>query len=167
MAEKRSVRELLEAFPSITPPFDHFLEWCPKLTPRFYTISSSAKVDKARVAITVSLSQTELPHGRKHIGITPCPYPCPCPCPCACLYRIARCFAQPIVSYHLPHLVLRCVAGVCSNYLIGLRPGQDSIWAFVRTSTFRLPRIMGAPLILVCTQRATYQSAVCELFVTY
>ncbi len=134
MAEKRSIRELLEAFPSINPPFDHFLEWCPKLTPRFYTISSSAKVDKSRVSVTVSLSQTDLPHGRKHIGAPPS-------------LRVKACNRLLLTQYRV--CCVLCGVGVCSNYLIGLRPGQDSVWAFVRTSTFRLPRIMGAPLILV------------------
>jgi sulfite reductase alpha subunit-like flavoprotein len=68
LSDKYSLMEVLHMFPSVTPPFDHFLELCPKLTPRFYTISSSVKVDKTRIAITVSLALTDLNNKRRHVG---------------------------------------------------------------------------------------------------
>lgn len=42
----RIVLELLNEFPSIDLPFDHFVEIMPRLKPRMYSISSSPKVKK-------------------------------------------------------------------------------------------------------------------------
>jgi NADPH-ferrihemoprotein reductase len=104
--EQWSYFELFHKFGSLQVPFDHFLDWVPKLTPRFYTISSSAKATPNTISITVSLAVTDnKPDGRKHLG-------------------------------------------VCSSYLLGVRPGKDELWAFVRSSSFRLPRT-NVPLIMV------------------
>jgi len=50
-------------------PFLDFLEFCPKLQPRFYTISSSSLVQPKQVSITVSLSTHHKQRGRVYHGI--------------------------------------------------------------------------------------------------
>jgi NADPH-ferrihemoprotein reductase len=67
--EKRSIYEVLEEFPSINIPFNAFIELVPRIQPRFYTISSSSKATPNRIAITVSLSVTQLTRGRVHKGL--------------------------------------------------------------------------------------------------
>merc|ERR550514_1868245 len=49
----RDVAELLDDFPSCSPPWSSLLELCPKLTPRYYTISSSPASDPHRAHLTV------------------------------------------------------------------------------------------------------------------
>lgn len=44
--ELRSTLEILLAFPSVSIPFDHFIEAAPRLSPRYYSISSSMKVPR-------------------------------------------------------------------------------------------------------------------------
>lgn len=56
-----SLWEVMEDFPSINIPFQDFLEICPRLQPRFYTISSSSKLTPRSVHITVSLSVLNKP----------------------------------------------------------------------------------------------------------
>jgi len=54
---------------SVHPPFEHFLEWCPKLQPRFYTISSSSKACPTSIHLTVALTVAPNPNGRIHFGV--------------------------------------------------------------------------------------------------
>jgi len=69
LEDKKSIYEVLEEFPSINIPFNAFLELVPRIQPRFYTISSSSKALPNRIAITVSLTITQLPRGRVHKGL--------------------------------------------------------------------------------------------------
>ncbi|GIE89174.1 bifunctional cytochrome P450/NADPH--P450 reductase [Actinoplanes regularis] len=55
LAKRVSVLSLLERFPAIELPFAVFLELVGTIRPRFYSISSSPKVDPAAVTITVGL----------------------------------------------------------------------------------------------------------------
>lgn len=68
-AECYSIAEILTTFTSIKIPFHHFIELCPKMQPRFYTISSSARVSGSVVHITVAVASTSLPRGRTHAGV--------------------------------------------------------------------------------------------------
>lgn len=68
-ADQKSIYDILMEYPSIQPPFVDFLEFVPKLIPRFYTIASSALVQPTRVALTVTVDTVDLPRGRKHFGI--------------------------------------------------------------------------------------------------
>jgi hypothetical protein len=61
--------EVLEQHPSVTMPFQHFLELCPRLQPRFYTISSSSKRDPLLVGITCSLAVQRKSRGRTALGV--------------------------------------------------------------------------------------------------
>jgi len=104
--DRKSLFEVLEEFDSLRIPFVDFIEFIPKLQPRFYTIASSSKKHSRCVHITVSVTRDPKPRGRTHFG-------------------------------------------VCSNYLASLRPQQDRVCVFVRTSTFRLPRNLNTPVIMV------------------
>jgi len=67
--DQKNVLEVLEEVPSVKPPFEAFLEFIPKLVPRFYTISSSHRVDPTRCSITVSVTRADKPRGRMHHGV--------------------------------------------------------------------------------------------------
>lgn len=54
-ADQKSLFEVLDQFPSVKVPLEHFLEFCPKMSPRFYTISSSSKVNPDVISLTSSL----------------------------------------------------------------------------------------------------------------
>ena len=103
----RGLTELLRDFPSAKPPLAHLLELVPKLTPRYYTISSSPAKDKLTVHMTV---------------------------------KVLR---EPMKG--APG---RTKEGVCSTQLGALPPGSNAV-VFVRESTFRLPRNVDTPVIMV------------------
>ncbi|MDA8870414.1 flavodoxin domain-containing protein, partial [Rhizobiaceae bacterium] len=52
-----SVLDLLERFPACEMPFEVFLETCPNMVPRYYSISSSPKEDPTKCSITVAVVQ--------------------------------------------------------------------------------------------------------------
>ena len=54
-AKRKSVLDILEAFPACELPFAVFLELIPLLTPRYYSISSSRAAQEDRCSITVGL----------------------------------------------------------------------------------------------------------------
>jgi NADPH-ferrihemoprotein reductase len=49
--------DLLRLCPSIEAPLEHFLSFCPKMLPRYYTISSSSSLHPNTVHLTVSVTQ--------------------------------------------------------------------------------------------------------------
>lgn len=65
----KSLLELLEELTSIKVPFADFLEWVPKLQPRFYTISSSSKTHPNHIHVTVSVAKAIKPRDRIHEGV--------------------------------------------------------------------------------------------------
>jgi len=65
----RHVTHILEDLPSCKPAIDHLLELLPRLQPRFYSISSSAKVHKDTVHVTAVVIEYETPTGRKNNGV--------------------------------------------------------------------------------------------------
>ncbi len=60
--------EFLEAFPSVTIPFGHFIEMVPRLQHRLYTISSSSKVTPKQIGVTVSRFFKNNAEDRTHLG---------------------------------------------------------------------------------------------------
>ncbi len=54
-AKKLSVLDLLERFAACDLPFAMFLQLCPNMVPRYYSISSSPKHEKGKCAITVAV----------------------------------------------------------------------------------------------------------------
>ena len=50
-----SVLDLLERFPACEVPFEVFLETCPNMVPRYYSISSSPSIDPRTCSITVAV----------------------------------------------------------------------------------------------------------------
>jgi len=65
----RHVTHILEDLPSCKPAIDHLLELLPRLQPRFYSISSSAKVHKESVHVTAVVIEYETPTGRRNNGV--------------------------------------------------------------------------------------------------
>ncbi|VDP14059.1 unnamed protein product [Onchocerca flexuosa] len=55
--ERRSIIDILRAFPSCKPPVDYILELLPRLQPRYYSISSSSKYSHDSLAITVVITK--------------------------------------------------------------------------------------------------------------
>jgi cytochrome P450/NADPH-cytochrome P450 reductase len=55
LVPRKSVLDLLEKFPSCTPPFEVFLDLLPPLRPRYYSISSSPLVTPETCSITVGV----------------------------------------------------------------------------------------------------------------
>ncbi|MEM7240886.1 MAG: cytochrome P450 [Pseudomonadota bacterium] len=62
----RSVLDLLENFPACTLPFGVFLELCPMLAPRYYSISSSSAVTPETCSITVGVVDEPAISGEGH-----------------------------------------------------------------------------------------------------
>lgn len=60
---------LLKLCPSIDIPFSHFIHICPRLQPRYYTISSSSSVHPKSVHITVAVTETIKKDGSIFKGI--------------------------------------------------------------------------------------------------
>ena len=61
---RKSVLDLLEEFPACELPFNVFLEMIPWMAPRYYSISSSPKVDPRRCTITVGVVEGPARSGR-------------------------------------------------------------------------------------------------------
>jgi len=55
--------------PSIVCPLEHFIALCPRLQPRYYTISSSSAVFPTTVHITLAVLETEKKDGKKFTGL--------------------------------------------------------------------------------------------------
>lgn len=101
----RTVLEVLNEFPSVKIPVDHFLEEMPQLQCRFYSISSSPLLHKTTIHITAVVADWTTPQGVQKKGVT------------------TRWLAETIP--------------------------QQKIKCFVRKSTFRLPRDVSLPVIMV------------------
>jgi len=61
---RRSVIDLLDEYPACTLPFNVYLEMLPALSPRYYSISSSAKVSPTMCSITVGVLRGPARRGR-------------------------------------------------------------------------------------------------------
>ncbi|KRZ77405.1 NADPH--cytochrome P450 reductase [Trichinella papuae] len=67
--DHRTLLDILTELPSCRPPLDLVLELLPRLQPRFYSISSSPKVDPSLVSITVIVLKYTTPIGRPGKGV--------------------------------------------------------------------------------------------------
>lgn len=65
----RNVVHILEDLPSCRPPLDHICELLPRLQPRYYSISSSAKLYPTTVHVTAVLVKYKTPTGRLNKGV--------------------------------------------------------------------------------------------------
>lgn len=61
--------DLLKLCPSIQTPLEHFLAFCPRLLPRYYTMSSSSSVHPKSVHLTVSVTETTRKDGSVFRGV--------------------------------------------------------------------------------------------------
>ncbi len=64
LAKRKSVLDLLEEFPACELPFAAWLEMLSPLAPRYYSISSSPRVDAARCSVTVGVVREPARSGR-------------------------------------------------------------------------------------------------------
>jgi len=55
--------------PSVSMPLEHFVAVCPRLLPRYYTISSSSSVHPDSLHVTVSVTKTPKGDGSEHTGV--------------------------------------------------------------------------------------------------
>jgi NADPH-ferrihemoprotein reductase len=69
LEDKKNLLDVLDEVPSVKIPFGDFLEMCPRLVPRYYTISSSARHRPDRLTITVVVTHGDKPRGRVHNGV--------------------------------------------------------------------------------------------------
>mmetsp|Transcript_16660 Transcript_16660/g.24238 ORF Transcript_16660/g.24238 Transcript_16660/m.24238 type:complete len:555 (+) Transcript_16660:238-1902(+) len=60
---------ILKLFRSIKLPLEHFIWLCPRLRPRYYTISSSSSLHPDTIHITVSIVREELKNGSFYCGV--------------------------------------------------------------------------------------------------
>jgi cytochrome P450/NADPH-cytochrome P450 reductase len=63
-ASRKSVLDILDEYPSCTPPFEVFLDMMPPLRPRYYSISSSPLIDASACSITVGVLESPALSGR-------------------------------------------------------------------------------------------------------
>lgn len=61
--------DLLQLCPSIEAPLEHFLAFCPRMVPRYYTISSSSSVHPQEVHLTVAVTETLKKDGTVFKGV--------------------------------------------------------------------------------------------------
>ena len=61
--------DLLQRCPSIEAPLEHFLAFCPRMVPRYYTISSSSSVHPNAVHLTVAVTETLKKDGTVFKGV--------------------------------------------------------------------------------------------------
>lgn len=66
---RKNLMDVLEAFPSVQLPWDVFLEYVPRLKPRYYTIASSSKVHPQHIHVVLSVVQEKLADGRTLMGV--------------------------------------------------------------------------------------------------
>ncbi len=67
--KKLSALDLLERFPACEMPFAAFLETCPNMVPRYYSISSSPLAGAESCTITVAVVDGEKMEGGRHKGV--------------------------------------------------------------------------------------------------
>ena len=62
--KRRTVLDLLEAYPACELPFEAYLDMLPQMTPRYYSISSSPRASSERCSITVGVVREPAWSGR-------------------------------------------------------------------------------------------------------
>ena len=65
-----NIMDILDNFPSINMTGDVFLQFVPKMMPRYYTIASSSKLSPNKVRIAISLTVHQNENGDYFMGLT-------------------------------------------------------------------------------------------------
>jgi len=120
--DRRTIGEVLEAFPSVSPPLGHMLELLPDLAPRYYSISSSPKAHPGRIHITSVVVNFQTGTGRIHDGVC---------------------------STHFLRLVPSDDSATMSTSTSTSTTTKPTAPIFVRKSTFRLPPQISTPIMMV------------------
>ncbi|CAM4888912.1 unnamed protein product [Rotaria socialis] len=119
----RSIVAILEDLSSLKPPLDHLCELLPRLHPRYYSISSSAKVHPTSIHITAVIVHFETPTKRVAKGVA------------------TNCFKE----LYMRHQAIGCAQhkedDTCHL------PNRLPI--FIRKSSFRLPFRFQTPIIMI------------------
>ena len=125
VATRCSLVDLFSEYSSIRIPLGHFVQIAPRLQPRWYTISSSAKLSPTRIAMTVSV----VTESRSPAYSTP---------------------FRGICSTHIANQSLPNHAKGKRPKAIRGKPGQwPSLRIVVRPSTFKMPDDPLTPIIMV------------------
>lgn len=119
----RSIIAILEDLPSLKPPLDYLCELLPRLHPRYYSISSSAKVHPTAVHITAVIVHYETPTKRIAKGVA------------------TNCFRELFIKHQAMGSTEHNPENHCHV------PGHFPI--YIRKSTFRLPFKFQTPIILI------------------
>ena len=146
MKDYRSIVDILDEFASLQPPIDVFIELCPRLDPRFYSISrcvfvkrevdldslhsslySAMEENPSIVSITAVVVEVPKKGGKKkvHKGILT--------------------FMHFVENLYIPS------EGVCTNWLQSLQSNVGNIFlpCFIRKSEFKLPKDPSTPIVMI------------------
>ncbi|KRX14445.1 NADPH--cytochrome P450 reductase [Trichinella nelsoni] len=127
--DHRTLLDILIELPSCRPPLDLLLELLPRLQPRFYSISSSPKVDPSLVSITVIVLKYTTPIGRPGKGVA------------------TNYLASKIAVENKPHpQVFLLETDIFHLQDICL---LNQVPIYIRRSQFRLPHSPSTPVVMI------------------
>lgn len=132
----KTVFELLtNELSSCVLPLEDFMHIMPHMQPRYYTISSSSSCFPNSVHITGKSTTTE-----SLLSPTSTSFP---------KHVIALLFSLLVSVTEMAFLTGKKSKGLCSSYLQGLVPNKSACRVYVRPSTFKLPKSLSTPIVMI------------------